>query len=77
VAGSRSREHGLRQRVQSAAAAARRDSRPVPPADVPAGIGWLPRYVAGLALPASARHRAGGRVRATADSVVGPWQAAR
>jgi len=63
--------------VQSAAEAARPDSRPVPPADVLAGIGWLPRCVVGLAMPASARHRAGGRVRATADSVEGPWQAAR
>jgi hypothetical protein len=63
--------------VQSGAEAARRDSRPVPPADVLAGIGWLPRCVVGPALPASARHRAGGRVRAAADSVVGLWQAGR
>lgn len=63
--------------MQSAAEPARRDSRPVSPEDVLAGIGWLPRCVVGLALPASARHRAGGRVRAKPDSVVGPWQAAR
>jgi hypothetical protein len=63
--------------VASAAEAARRDSRSVPPADALAGMGWLPGCVVRLALLASARHEARGRVRATVDGVVGSWQTTR
>src|SRR5260370_11306237 len=42
VAGSRSRGPGLRQRVESAAEAALRESKSVSPVDVFGRIGWLP-----------------------------------
>jgi hypothetical protein len=45
VAGSRSRAPGLRQRVESAAEAALRDSKSVSAVDVFDGIGWLPGHL--------------------------------
>ena len=42
MVGSRSRGSGLRQRVESAADVALRDSKSVSPVDVFSGIGWLP-----------------------------------